>query len=300
VTAPEATPGSNVDADAFLAQRPRLMGVAYRILGSYADAEDVLQDAWLRWQNASRNAIDEPAAWLMTVVTRLSIDRLRRRERTRETYVGPWLPEPVLTAPDIAERVSEADTVSLAMLVVLETLTPLERAVFVLREVFGYDHGAIAEMLGRTEPAVRQLAKRARGHVDARTRRFDTDASLRRTVTERFLHACMNGDMAGLLAVLAPGVTLVSDSGGLGRAPRRVMSGADSIARFFLAVAQKPVPDQRLTLTEVNGTPGVVVYSGSVPVYAAVVETEDGRVVDIKMIANPEKLAGVAAPVPLQ
>jgi RNA polymerase sigma-70 factor (ECF subfamily) len=257
----------------------------------------VVQDAWLRWQHASQDTIDEPAAWLMTVVTRLSIDRLRRRRRARETYVGPWLPEPVLTTPDVADRVSEADTVSLAMLVVLETLTPLERAVFVLREVFAYDHAAIAEMLGRTESAVRQLAKRARAHVDARTPRFDTDASLRRTVTERFLHAAMGGDLAGLLGVLAPGVTLVSDSGGRGRAPRRIMSGAESIAKFFLAVAQKPVADQRLVLTDVNGTPGVVVYSGTAPVYAAVVETVDGQVVDIKLMANPQKLSGVAGAV---
>lgn len=278
----------------FLQERRLLIGVAYRILGSYVEAEDVVQDAWLRWDSARPGSIDNPQAWLVTVVTRASIDRLRRAKSRREEYVGPWLPEPVLTEPDVADSVAERDTVSLAMLVVLETLSPLERAVFVLREAFDCGYPEIAEILGRTEPAVRQLAKRAREHVEARASRFDSDRAARARVTQRFLAACTTGDVRTLLDVLAPGVTLVSDTGGQGRAPLRVIEGADKVARFLVAVAAQPLPEMSIDVADVNGVPGLVAYSGEVPMYVAVLDLVDGRVADIKLAANPSKLRGVA------
>jgi RNA polymerase sigma-70 factor (ECF subfamily) len=281
--------------DPYLEHRPHLLGVAYRILGSFAEAEDVAQEVWLRWDAAEPGSIERPRAWLVTVTTRLALDRLRRAKARRETYVGPWLPEPVRTGPDIAEQVERADTVSLAMLVVLESLSPLERAVFVLHEAFGYGHAEVAEILGRTEPAVRQLLKRARGHVTAARPRYDTDRHTRREATERFLRACLSGDVQALLEVLAPDVRLVSDTGGQGKAPLRIIAGMDKVARFFVAIAQQPVPDQRIEFTDVNGVPGMIAFSGAEPKYVAVLNTRDGRVVDIVLTANPDKLAGVLA-----
>jgi RNA polymerase sigma factor (sigma-70 family) len=180
--------------DEFTEHRDLLTGVAYRILGSAADAEDVVQEAWLRWSQVAADELISPKAYLVRMTTNLAIDRLRRARARREAYVGPWLPEPVATSPDGEERAELADTLELALLVVLETLSPLERAVFVLREAFGYSHAEIAEVLGRTEPAVRQLARRARDHVRERRPRFDVDRRERRRVTERFIAACAEGD----------------------------------------------------------------------------------------------------------
>jgi RNA polymerase sigma-70 factor (ECF subfamily) len=281
--------------DPYLEHRPHLLGVAYRILGSFAEAEDVAQEVWLRWDAADSTDIEHPRAWLVTVTTRLAVDRLRRAKARRETYVGPWLPEPVRTGPDVAEHVERADSVSMAMLVVLESLSPLERAVFVLHEAFGYPHADVAQILGRTEPAVRQLLKRARAHVAAARPRYDTDRHTRRQATERFLHACLSGDVAAVLEVLAPEVRLVSDTGGQGKAPRREMAGMDKVARFFVAIAQQPLPEQRLEFTDVNGAPGVIAFSGAEPKYVIVLDTRDGRVAAINLAANPDKLAGVLA-----
>ncbi len=290
----DAPAGAAADADPYLEHRAHLLGVAYRILGSYAEAEDVVQEVWLRW-DAARDGIDSPRAWLVTVATRAAIDRLRRASSRRETYVGPWLPEPVRTAPDVAESVERADTIGLAMLVVLETLLPLERAVFVLHEAFGYSHLEAADILGRTAPAVRQLLKRARDHVAVARPRYDADRRTRRIVTERFLHAAVNGDVDRLLAVLAPGVRVVSDTGGEGKAPLRVIEGVDKVARFLLAVAQQPMADQRIEITDINGVPGLVAWSGAEPKYVAVLDTRDGRIESISLTANPSKLTGVAA-----
>jgi RNA polymerase sigma-70 factor (ECF subfamily) len=228
-------------ADAFDTQRPLLLGVAYRVLGRVADAEDVVQEAWLRWSRVDPTTVKDARAFLVRVVTRLALDRLRRIKAQHEEYVGPWLPEPIMTQPDPVERVERTEAISLALLVVLESLSPLERAVFVLHEVFGYSHAEIAEILGRNEAAVRQLATRARNHVHARRPRFDTDPSTRREVTDRFLQATSRGDLSGLLEVLAPGVTLVADGGGLVRAPRMPLEGADAVARFFVGVSRPEV-----------------------------------------------------------
>ncbi|MGW3866037.1 RNA polymerase sigma factor SigJ, partial [Streptomyces sp. NPDC005047] len=224
--------------DVFEAHRPVLLGVAYRMLGRLADAEDVVQEAWLRWSGADRSTVREPRGYLVRVTTRLAIDRLRQIKSRGETYVGPWLPEPYVTdfgdtVPDTAERAVLADSVSLAVLVVLESLSPLERAVFVLREAFGYPYAEIAAMLERGEPAVRQLAGRARKHVDERRPRYDVDPVQRRDLTERFLAAAADGDLAGLMELLAPDVRLVGDSGGKSKAPLRVLESSDKVARFL-------------------------------------------------------------------
>src|SRR5919198_3858642 len=186
-------------AAVFDAQRPLLLGVAYRVLGRVADAEDVVQETWLRWSKVDPTTVNDPRAFLVRVATRLALDRLRRIKAQHEEYTGPWLPEPIMTQPDPVERVERTEAISLALLVVLESLSPLERAVFVLHEAFGYSHAEIADILGRNEAAIRQLAIRARNHVQARRPRFDSDPSTRREVTERFLQATSRGDLAGLL-----------------------------------------------------------------------------------------------------
>jgi RNA polymerase sigma-70 factor (ECF subfamily) len=241
------------------------------------------------------------------VTTRLAIDRLRRAKTRRESYVGPWLPEPILTGRDVAEDVALAESVSMAMLVVLETLSPLERAVFVLREAFGMSYAEIANVLGRKVEAVRQLGHRARNHVQERRSRFDADQSEQRRVTERFLEATSTGDLEGLMAVLAPEVTLVADGGGRALAPRRPVRGAEKVARFLLAVAteermarflrsvgSEPVAaNLRVHVSQVNGGPGILVVSGAKPISALVLDVSEGVVRTIHLVANPEKLAGV-------
>src|SRR5215210_2014770 len=219
--------------------RELLIGVAYRVLGRVSDAEDVVQEAWLRWAKVDPAEVTDPRSFLVRVTTRLAIDRLRRVKARRESYVGPWLPEPVLTRQDPSEDAAMAESVSMAMLVVLETLSPLERAVFVLREAFGMPYAEIADVLGRKEEAVRQLARRARAHVQQRRSRFDADESEQRRVTERFLEAASNGDLEALMEVLSPGVTLVADGGGRALAPRRPLRGADKVARFLVAIVDE-------------------------------------------------------------
>ena len=301
--------GEQPDATRVFAEhRGLLLGVAYRVLGRVADAEEVVQDAWLRWANARPAEVADPRAYLVRVTTRLAIDRLRHVKARRESYVGPWLPEPLLTGRDVAEDVALADSVSLALLVVLETLSPLERAVFVLREAFAFSHAEIAEILGRSEPAVRQLARRAREHVDARRPRFDADQATRRRVTERFLAACTDGDLDALMGVLAPGVTLVADGGGRALAPRRPLVGAEQVARFLLAIATEsqmgrflqsiaaePSREIHIELAQVNGGPGIVATAAGAPIATFVLGVADGLVQAIYLVANPDKLAGVRA-----
>jgi RNA polymerase sigma-70 factor (ECF subfamily) len=286
--------------------RDLLMSVAYRVLGSVTDAEDAVQEAWLRWSGVDPLEVTDPPAFLVRVTTRLAIDRLRRAKARRESYVGPWLPEPILTGRDVAEDVALAESVSMAMLVVLETLSPLERAVFVLREAFGMPYSEIADVLGRKEEAVRQLGRRARDHVQERKSRFEADQSAQRRVTERFLEATSSGDLDALMRVLAPEVTLVADGGGRALAPRRPVRGAEKVARFMLAVATEErtarflrsigaetTLDVRVHLAQVNGEPGVVVTSATRPISALVLDVASDLVQTIHLVANPEKLAGL-------
>jgi RNA polymerase sigma-70 factor (TIGR02957 family) len=293
-------------ARVFDEHRGLLISVAYRVLGSVTDAEDAVQEAWLRWSGVDHSEVADPRAFLVRVTTRLAIDRLRRAKTRRESYVGPWLPEPILTRQDPAEDAAMAESVSMAMLVVLETLSPLERAVFVLREAFGMPHAEIADVLGRKEEAVRQLAKRAREHVRERRTRFDADSDEQRRVTERFLEAASNGDLEALMDVLSPGVELVADGGGRALAPRRPVRGAEKVARFLVAIVGEkqtarfmesvgldPSSEIRVRLAQVNGETGVVITVLDEPISALVMDVTDGLVRTIRLVANPEKLAGV-------
>ena len=287
--------------DVFEEHRPVLMGVAYRMLGRVADAEDVVQEAWLRWSGADRTDVREPRGYLVRVTTRLAIDRLRQVKARGETYVGPWLPEPYLTdladaVPDAAERAVLADTVSLAVMVVLESLSPLERAVFVLREAFAYPFAEIAAMLDRAEPAVRQLAGRARRHVDERRPRYEVDPAQRRDLTERFLVAAEQGDLAGLMELLAPDVSLVADSGGLARAPRRILESADHVGRFVIGTAGKGLADASIRFLEINGGFALLVLDGGKPDAVIQIDVADGRIQHVYIIRNPDKVRSLVPP----
>jgi RNA polymerase sigma-70 factor (ECF subfamily) len=285
--------------------RRLLFSVAYQMLGSVADAEDVVQDAWLRWSADDRDDVADERAYLVRITTRLALDRLTSARARRESYVGPWLPEPLLTgtvpvasappAPEPTEAAELGEQVSLALLVVLETLSPAERAVFVLREVFGLSAAEVAGALGRTEAAVRQMAHRAREHVQARRPRFDADRTTQREVTERFFAACAGGDVEALLDALAPDVVLISDGGGKAKAALRPITGADKVARFLIGVAAQgaTVPDPRIEIAEVNGAPAVVVWSAGEPFLSVSLEVVDGRIGQVLIVRNPDKLGGL-------
>ncbi|GAA0237805.1 RNA polymerase sigma-70 factor [Actinomadura nitritigenes] len=288
-------------SDVFEEHRNLLFAVAYRMLGTAADAEDAVQDAWIRWSAADRSDVQDPKAYLVRITTNVALDRLRSARAQRETYVGPWLPEPMLTSPDVAAEGAElSESVSMAMLVVLETLSPLERAVFVLKEVFGYPYAEIARALDRTETSVRQLGTRARKHVEARRPRFEAGGAERRAATERFLDAVVGGDINRLMETLAPDVTLWTDGGGKVRAPRKIVHGADLIARFFATITTRPYEgvdprDWRLRRVEINGGPAVVVDGPDGPISAiSATVGDDGRVRDIQLVANPDKLRAIA------
>lgn len=283
----------------FDASRRVLFAVAYRMLGSVADAEDTVQDAWLRWSAADRGDVAEPRAWLVRTTTRLALDRLTSARARRETYVGPWLPEPLLTgtAADPADEAVLGEEVSLALMVVLETLSPAERAVFVLREVFGVPAAEVADVLGRSEAAVRQLAHRAREHVAARRPRAVAGRQQLREVTERFLAAAAGGDVDALLAALAPGAVLVTDAGGRARAALRPITGADKVARFLAAVIPGGLsqPGLRMGVAEVNGQPGVAAWTDAGPLVAVSLVVADGLVQQVLVVLNPDKLTGLGA-----
>ncbi|MBD3138968.1 RNA polymerase sigma-70 factor [Microbispora bryophytorum] len=284
----------------FVQHRNLLFSVAYRILGTAADAEDAVQDAWLNWSAADRSRVADPKAYLTRIVSNVALERLRSTHRKRESYVGPWLPEPILTSGDTAEAVADAESVSMAMLVVLETLSPLERAVFVLREVFGFNHAEIAEAVERSEAAVRQAAHRARAHVRARRPRFPADRSRQREVTERFFAAATGGDVNALMELLSPDVTLWTDGGGKVRQALRPVVGAQTVAAWFAAIGgvsyQGVEPaDMTAELAEINGGPGIV-FGGAGRVIATVTFDfdADGRITTIHNVANPDKLQAVA------
>lgn len=290
---------ADTSTDVFEEHRPLLMGVAYRMLGRVADAEDVVQDAWLRWSGADRADIREPRGYLVRVTTRLAIDRLRQVKARSEAYVGPWLPEPYVTefgdsVADTAERALLADSVSLAVLVVLESLSPLERAVFVLREAFGYPYAEIAALLDRGEAAVRQLAGRARRHVEERRPRYDVDPVQRRDLTERFLAAAAGGDLQGLMALLAPEARLVADSGGKAKAPVRVLHSADKVGRFLAAVAAKNNADLSVRLVEVNGGPAVLTLVEGKPDTVFQLDVVDGVIATVYVLRNPDRMGSLA------
>ncbi|MCO6003397.1 RNA polymerase sigma-70 factor [Actinoallomurus purpureus] len=293
-------PSPDPDQQVFHQHRNLLFSVAYRLLGTAADAEDAVQDAWIKWSAADRSQVADPKAYLTRIVSNLALERLRSTRHKRETYVGPWLPEPILTGGDAAESVTDAESVSMAMLVVLETLSPLERAVFVLKEVFDFSHAEIAEAVERSEAAVRQAAHRAREHVQARRPRFTADRSRQREATERFFAAATGGDINTLMELLSPDVTLWTDGGGKVRQALRPVVGAQTVAAWFAAIGtvtyQGVEPaDMNTELVEINGGPGIV-FSGSSRVIATVTFDfdADGRITAIHNVANPDKLQAIA------
>ncbi|GHF40526.1 RNA polymerase sigma-70 factor (ECF subfamily) [Amycolatopsis bartoniae] len=286
---------SDSATEAFVAHRNLLFTVAYEMLGSAADAEDVLQETWLRWVDVDLARVRDQRAYLVRITTRQALNRLRSLSRRKESYVGPWLPEPLLTAPDVAEDAELAESVSMALMLVLETLSPTERAVFVLREVFDIGYDEIAAAVGKSPAAVRQIAHRARQHVDARRPRAAVSAAETREALESFRRALETGNLQGLLDVLAPDVVLVSDGGGVKQAALRPITGADRVVRFVAGlIGRKP---ETLTgeHTVVNGNPALVLrLDGEIDGIMAV-RTEEDRISGLYYVRNPEKLSRVAA-----
>jgi RNA polymerase sigma-70 factor (ECF subfamily) len=287
-----------VTADAvtatFEACRPRLLAIAYGMLGDRGDAEDVVQDAWLRLTAApERDVLRSAEAFLVTVTTRLAIDRLRSARVRRETYVGPWLPEPLvsdLAAPDPASVVAEAEQLSLALLVALERLNPVERAVLLLRDVFDLDYDEVADVVERTPQACRQLARRAREHVGEPARRRSVPAEEEQRLLHAFLAAVGTGDLAALTALLAADAVLYSDGGGVARAARKPIFGADKAARFLIGVSRKADPRPELQLVRVNGDVGVRLLGPPGIASVLALEIADGQVANVRVVVNPEKL----------
>ncbi|MEV4539894.1 RNA polymerase sigma-70 factor [Asanoa sp. NPDC049518] len=283
-----------IDGQVFAQHRRLLFDVAYRMTGSVADAEDILQEAWLRCRDVDGGRLDNPRAYLVKAVTNLSLNQLTSARARRETYVGPWLPEPVLTAPDAGQEAEMAESISMAMLVVLETLTPAERAIFLLHDVFGYNHAEIASILDKSEAAVRQTAVRARAHVAARRPRFDVDQGVRREAVDRFREACAGGDLNAMMELLAPEVICWSDGGGKVTAARRPLEGADNVARWLLGVFAKPeTRNVRLVITEINGGPGILGLADGQPAGAICLDFDGERITGVRMQGNPDKLRGL-------
>jgi len=275
--------------DPFVTHRSLLFTVAYEMLGSAADAEDVVQETWPRWGDVDQSQVRDPRAYLVRIVTRQALNRLRTLARQREDYVGEWLPEPLLTSPDVAEDVELAENVSIAMLTVLETLGPAERAVFVLREVFDAPYNEIAEALGKSSAAVRQIAHRARRHVAARRPRMEVSHTEQQQVVERFLAALTEGEVQGLMDVLAPGVVLVADGGGVVPAAIRPVSGAKTVARL-LSRFSVLAPGTPVGTTWLNGAPALRIDPAGEFDTAVSLTVEDGRIARIYAIRNPHKL----------
>jgi len=282
----------------FTETRPLLFSIAYRMLGSVADAEDIVQDAYLRWQRTPDLEVREPRAYLTTIVTRLAINQLKSARVQRETYVGPWLPEPLVTehVPDSSATVELAESLSMAFLVMLERLSPIERAVLLLHDVFDFDYAEIARIVDKSEANCRQLLSRAKKHVVADEARFDVDREQAARLTQRFTDAVEAGDMAGMLAVLAEDITLWADGGGkVPGAALRPIHGADAVARFIASRTERFATAERTSrAAEINGQPGFVVYASGRPLTALVFHVRDGRIQTIYAVGNPDKLRSVA------
>ncbi|MEQ7123365.1 RNA polymerase sigma-70 factor [Actinopolymorpha sp. B11F2] len=290
---------SAADVAVFAQQRSRVFGLAYRLLGSAADAEDMVQETFLRWLAADPGTVSVPEAWLTRVVTNLCLNRLTSARVQRERYVGPWLPEPVLTeggALGPMDTVEQRESVSFGVLLLLERLTPPERAVFVLRAAFGYSHQEIAAVLDIGEAHARQLYHRARGHVGDHRRRFAADADEQRRLVERFFAAAVDGDIAGLERLLAEDVVSWADGGGQVTAARRPVSGRDRVVRYLLGVGRRPeAAGARVEFREVNATASVVIRLDGSPAAVLVPEIRDGRVAAVRIVVSPAKLAFVSA-----
>jgi RNA polymerase sigma-70 factor (ECF subfamily) len=282
--------GSDPATEAFVAHRNLLFTVAYEMLGSAADAEDVLQETWLRWAGVDLDTVRDQRAYLVRITTRQALTRLRTLGRRRESYVGPWLPEPLLTTPDVAEDVELAESVSMAMLLVLETLTPTERAVFVLREVFDVDYEEIAEAVDKSQAAVRQIAHRARAHVAERRPRGDVSAAETRHALEAFQRAVETGDLQHLLDILAPDVVFLGDGGGVVHAVQAPVVGAASVGRL-LAAGLGRITATSLRPAQVNGYPALILRLNDQVDTVLAVRLDDGLITGLYAVRNPHKLS---------
>lgn len=281
-------------AEEFEVQRPRLFGLAYRLLGSAAEAEDTVQDAYLRLHSADRAAIESLRAWLTKVVTNLCLNRLTSARTRRETYVGPWLPEPVITGDGTLgplETTEQRDSVSIALLTLMERLSPAERAAFVLREAFGYSHREIADMLETSDANVRQLHHRARQRLGEPMPRFQPDLAQWRDLVERFLTASRSGDVAGLVTMLTADVTSTADGGGKVAAARRPVTGRDRVARYLAGALSRPAAGVQLQFgVEVNGEPVVLGFTGQTLAGVLFFQTDGDQIAALRVVANPDKL----------
>jgi RNA polymerase sigma-70 factor (ECF subfamily) len=291
-----------VSDDPFLVHRGLLFTVAYEMLGEASEAEDIVQETWIRWDaigETARAEVRDPRAFLVRMTTRKALDRLRANARRREEYVGEWLPEPLLTAPDVAEDVELAESVSFAMLTVLETLAPIERAVFVLREVFDLSYGEIADAVDKSEAAVRQIGHRARKHVAARRPRMEVSRSEQQEVVERFLAAVTGGDLQELLDVLAPDVVLVADGGGIAQAVGNPVAGAKKVANLLRTVPKFGAAATFLPVL-LNGAPGARIVGLDDGFDTAITfAVEGGRISRIFAVRNPTKLRRLEVEAPL-
>jgi RNA polymerase sigma-70 factor (TIGR02957 family) len=285
--------------ETFVSYRNLLFTVAYEMLGSAADAEDILQETWLRWVKFDVGQVRDQRAYLVRITTRLSLDRLRTMRRRREAYIGPWLPEPLLTAPDVAEDVELAESVSMALMLVLETLSPMERVVFVLRKAFDLSYDEIAAAIDKSPAAVRQIAHRARQHVDARRPREVVSPSETLAALEAFQRAVETRDLQGLLDVLAPEVVLMGDGGGVKRATLRPIIGTEKVVRYIFGGFGKPEGTLTVDPAMVNGNPALVVrLDGEIDGVMAI-RVEDARITGLYYVRNPEKLTRLESETPL-
>jgi len=289
-----------VDATQFETYRPLMFSIAYRMLGSATDAEDIVQEAYLRYQATPPDQIVSPKAFLSTVVTRLCLNQLRSARAQRESYLGPWLPEPVLTSTDEpfapTQQAELHESLSLAFLVLLEQLTPLERAVFLLRDVFDYDYREIAAIIGKTEAACRQVFRRARSHIADHRPRFKPTPDAHRQILTQFIRAAGSGELDGLLQLLADDVTLWGDSGGKVRGIKRALRGRDVVARFLLASTHIPSEPYRPEIANVNGDPALLLRAGSEARVVVSISIDQGGIYAIWVIGNPDKLNWVNTP----
>jgi RNA polymerase sigma-70 factor, ECF subfamily len=281
----------NAKADLFDRARPRLLGLGYRLLGSRMDAEDLVQDAWFRWSEADSDGIDDPQAWLVTVVTRLGIDRLRQLKRRRESYVGPWLPEPLLEEGESAEGLAEmASDLSMAFLLALERLGAQERAAFLLREVFDYPYDEIAAMLGKSEAASRQIISRAKARLREGRPRFRVDPQAHRQLVERFVATVASGDADAFVDLLSDQVRWIADGGGRARAASRVINGVRAVSRLAMGLRREWGERLRMRLAMINGEWGVVFELDDHLRSVMLLESDGERITGIYSVVNPDKL----------
>ncbi|WP_350280503.1 RNA polymerase sigma-70 factor [Kribbella sp. HUAS MG21] len=290
--------GTDRATEVFVAHRNLLFTVAYEILGSAADAEDVLQETWLRWVKVDLDTVQDHRAYLVRIASRQALQRLRTLGRRKESYVGPWLPEPLLTAPDVSEDVELADSISMAMLLVMETLNPTERAVFVLREVFGLEYDEIAAAVDKKPDAVRQIAHRARSHVAARRPRGVVSADQTRHALEAFQRAVNTGDLQGLVDILAPDVVFLGDGGGVVQAVQRPIVGADKVGRL-LALGIARLAEGSFETTHINGQPALILRFADEVDTVTVLHVEDGKIAGLYAVRNPAKLSRLTEETPL-